>query len=190
MEISQQPPTIVSGRKKVGRPLGSVPSNKLPSLLPEMAGRQFGRLKVVSGEVVRQGKGGKPHLLVECVGCLTRSLKSYGHILEGTAGCRACSSPRQAPRWLLMRAIAAKQRCTNPKDKAFERYGARGIAFAFESPTAMAVWVQENLGLHRDMELDRINNDGPYGPGNLRYATSADQKKNMRRVGRKPKSTT
>jgi len=35
----------------------------------------------------------------------------------------------------------------------------------------MAEWVQANLGLHRDMELDRINNDGHYEPGNLQWTT-------------------
>lgn len=176
----KQPPTIVSGPKRAGRRLGSVPSNKLPSQLPEMTGRLFGRLKVVSGEVVRKKAGGKPHVLVECTSCGVRSLKDYTSLTKGSAGCRSCSSPRQAPKWLVMRAISAKQRCTNPKDTAYGRYGARGIRFEFGSPTAMAVWVQEHLGLHPEMELDRIDNDGHYAPGNLRYLTRRQNQSNKR----------
>lgn len=181
MQDSKQQQTTLSGQKKAGRRLGSVPSNKLPSQLPEMEGRLFGSLLVVSGEIVRKTKGGKPHLLTECTGCLARSLKDYSSLTRLQAGCRACGNPRSAPKWLVMRAIAAKQRCTNSNDPAYARYGARGILFRFESPTAMAVWVQENLGLHKDSELDRINNDGHYEPGNLRYLTRSQNLSNTRK---------
>lgn len=174
----KQLPITASGQKKAGRRLGSVPSNKLPSRLPELEGRQFGRLKVISGEVVRKKEHGKPHLLVECGGCGARSLKDYTSLFKGTAGCRKCGNPRSAPKWLVMRAIAAKQRCTNPNDSHYHRYGARGIRFEFSSPTAMAVWVQENLGLHKEMELDRIDNDGHYAAGNLRYLSRKQNQAN------------
>ena len=190
MPDSSQQPITKSGRKKAGVPLGTAPWHALPSRLPEMDGRLFGRLKVVSGDIVRKREKGRAHLLVECTTCWQQSLKDFTSLKNGFAGCRRCGSPRSAPKWLVMRAISAKQRCTNPNDSAFERYGGRGIRFNFSSPTAMAVWIQENLGLHREMEIDRINNDGHYEAGNLRYASSKEQKQNMRRVGRKPRSTT
>ena len=180
MPDSRQPQTTEYGPKKAGRRLGSVPSNKLPSQLQDMAGRQFGRLKVVSGEVVRKNDKGRAHLLVECSGCGARSLKEYTSLLKGTAGCRTCGNPRSAPKWLVMRAITAKQRCTNPNDGNYPGYGGRGICFNFPSPTAMAVWVQENLGLHREMQIDRINNDGHYEPGNLRYLSGKQNQANKR----------
>ena len=176
----KQHPTIASGPRKAGRPLGSVPSNKLPSQLPEMTGLLFGRLKVVSGEIVRKKEKGKAHLLTECTGCGARSLKEYTSLTKGSAGCRACGNPRAAPKWLVMRGIAAKQRCTNPNDKNYKRYGARGIEFRFQSPTHYAVWVQENLGLHKEMQIDRIENDGHYEPGNLRYLTLKQNMNNQR----------
>lgn len=37
----------------------------------------------------------------------------------------------------------------------------------------MAIWVQENLGLEPEKELDRIDNDRHYEPGNLRWSTPA-----------------
>ena len=42
----------------------------------------------------------------------------------------------------------------------------------------MAKWVMDNLGLHKDLSLDRIDNDGPYAAGNLRYATQQMQVNN------------
>jgi hypothetical protein len=45
----------------------------------------------------------------------------------------------------------------------------------------MALWVQENLGLHKDKELDRIDNEGHYEAGNLRYVTPAQNLANSRK---------
>lgn len=45
-------------------------------------------------------------------------------------------------------------------------------------------WVLESLGERPTPEhsLDRINNDGNYEPGNLRWATKSEQTLNSRRV--------
>jgi hypothetical protein len=45
----------------------------------------------------------------------------------------------------------------------------------------MAVWVKQNLGLRPRLELDRIDNDGHYEPGNLKYSTRAQQTSNTRK---------
>lgn len=76
----------------------------------------------------------------------------------------------------------AKQRCTNPNSGAFADYGGRGIEFRFPSVRAFAEWVLYNIGarptaLH---SLDRIDNDRHYEPGNLRWATRAEQARNKR----------
>ncbi len=176
-----QPPTTRSGPKRAGRRLGSVPSNKLPSVLPELVGKSFGGLMVVSEQVVRRGMRGRPHLLVRCATCGEQSLKCYTSLMRRTAGCRRCGQPRSAPKWLVQRASAAKDRCTNPHNRRFDDYGGRGIEFRFQSPTAMAVWIQTNLGLCQDMQIDRIDNDGHYEPGNLRYATASENQQNTRR---------
>lgn len=186
MQALLQLPIIWYGRKKAGRSLGSVPSNKLPSRRPELVGRRFGRLIVCSGEIFRKTKTQKPQLLTRCSSCGEEKLRDYTSVIKSIAGCRRCSHPRQVPKWLERRAIAAQQRCCNPKSKSYRNYGGRGIKFEFDSPLAMGLWVQENLGLHKDMELDRIDNDGPYAPGNLRYSTP---RQNMSHTQRKPLAT-
>jgi hypothetical protein len=50
----------------------------------------------------------------------------------------------------------------------------------FETPLAMALWIQKNLGLHKTMQIDRIDNSRHYEPGNLRYATSKQNQSNTR----------
>lgn len=71
---------------------------------------------------------------------------------------------------------AMKTRCLNKKNKAFHHYGGRGIKIFDE-------WIDsfEKFFLHvgkkpsPNHSLDRINNDGNYEPGNVRWATSHQQ---------------
>lgn len=75
---------------------------------------------------------------------------------------------------------AAKDRCINPRSKAYAWYGGRGIEFRFNSSVQAANWIMDNLGLKRHLTLDRRNNEGHYEPGNMRYATQREQILNTR----------
>lgn len=82
--------------------------------------------------------------------------------------------------------VAAKQRCTNPNARSFVYYGGRGIKFLFES---FEQFVSE-LGPKPSPEhsLDRIENDGNYEPGNIRWATASEQNRNRRKKPRRPRA--
>jgi peptidoglycan/xylan/chitin deacetylase (PgdA/CDA1 family) len=71
-----------------------------------------------------------------------------------------------------------KSRCTNPNHPSWPRYGGRGVEFRFADVETAAAWIAENLGLHAELEIDRIQNDGHYEPGNLRYATRRENNLN------------
>ena len=69
----------------------------------------------------------------------------------------------------------AKSRCINPNKKNYHRYGGRGIEFRFESFDEFFVLV----GFRPEgKSLDRINNDGHYEKGNVRWASVAEQNAN------------
>jgi hypothetical protein len=77
------------------------------------------------------------------------------------------------------------QRCTNPNASGYPNWGGRGIAVSPEwvgSFDAFLAHVGERPS--RDYSLDRIDVDGHYEPGNVRWADSATQHANTRMAQR------
>ncbi len=73
-----------------------------------------------------------------------------------------------------------KQRCLNPKNKHYDRYGGRGInvceRWLHSFPNFLADVGKRPSKQH---SLDRFpNNDGNYEPGNVRWATQSQQMRN------------
>lgn len=74
-----------------------------------------------------------------------------------------------------------KKRCYNPNDKRYEHYGARGIVVA-------DVWLKdfpafyEHVGPRPDdgqkWSIGRIDNNGNYEPGNVRWEIDEEQARN------------
>jgi hypothetical protein len=69
---------------------------------------------------------------------------------------------------------SAKRRCNNPREKAFVYYGARGVRFLFNSfPEFYKEVGPKPVGGY--YSLDRIDTNGNYEAGNVRWATPAQQ---------------
>ncbi len=75
----------------------------------------------------------------------------------------------------------AKDRCDNTNNPAYHRYGGRGIRFLFSSFEEFFTELGEKPQPKRSYGVDRIDNNGHYQKGNVRWATAKEQTRNFRR---------
>lgn len=76
--------------------------------------------------------------------------------------------------WLHMRS-----RCHSPENSSYARYGARGIQVCDGWRYSFSAFVADVGERPPGHTLDRIDNDGDYAPGNVRWAVQATQVKNQ-----------
>lgn len=109
-------------------------------------------LEAVSAEKLKSGHA-------KSCGCIKSDLRKSRIAREGTA--MGQKSPERSCY------NSARNRCTNPSNQSWPRYGGRGIEFRFDSFQQFIDCVGPRPST--DHTLDRINNDGHYEPGNVAW---------------------
>lgn len=171
----------------------------LPSL-----GDRFGRLTIVGHEI--GAYGGVPYHYAQC-DCGAAPHKVFAANLRKGAStqCAVCARKTAAQTWskryssyadvlpdvehrrrLLNRIASAIQRCGNPNTVNYEGYGHRGITVLPEWVKNRRAFLQHLLTLdgwdNPLLDMDRIDVDKGYEPGNLRFVTRAENNLNRRTV--------
>lgn len=180
-KVLQRPQDTLFTLPKVGAPLGIVPPNKSESHKPELVGRQYGSVQIIDPNLLWLGSRRRRfiHVLCECVTCGYRNVISLDNLQKGkTRGCRHCNQPEpDYPMWLYNRVQAIRARCLAKTHAHYPAYGGRGIQFKFSGVKHGTLWIMHSLGLpnfssvseRSRIQLDRIDPNGHYEPGNLRW---------------------
>ena len=184
------PRTTKSGRKDKATRFhsGELHPRWQGSHAPAKVGDRFGFWEIQNPQFVRNTKGRS--ILCRCTACGTDKLVDWRNLQLGkTKGCLCQSRRRDTYPELWQKRLgrcmtAARSRCRNPANPAWSDYGGRGITFDFNSTREAVNCIVQNLGSpsSNGMQIDRIDNNQGYRPGNLRWANSSQQKFNTRRA--------
>lgn len=95
--------------------------------------------------------------------------------------CRRYEATRRHPLSGTWRDI--KTRCYNPRSPTYQYYGARGVRMCDRWRESFADFLADVGPRPTPMHsLDRIDNDKGYEPGNVRWATADQQRRNQRQA--------
>jgi hypothetical protein len=102
-------------------------------------------------------------------GCLTRTIPPDGKRRHRKTG------SKEHFVWLSM-----IRRCTNPRQRSYERYGGRGIRVCDRWRRSFEAFLSDMGHCPPGLTLERMDNEKGYQPDNCRWATWIDQANNTR----------
>lgn len=152
----------------------------------DLKGRIFGRLFVIKQDNTSK----RVKWICKCE-CGNYKSISATHLKSGATTSCGCYQKEKASESnkthnkthssLYNRWKSIKQRCNNPNNKSFPNYGGRDIKICeewmnFENFYNWAI----NNGYSKELQLDRIDNNGNYEPNNCRWAKAIDNNHNRR----------
>ena len=77
-----------------------------------------------------------------------------------------------------------KERCISSKHPSYKNYGGRGIRVCFKSSDEFVEYVMQVLCVDpRGLQIDRVDNNGDYEKGNIRFVTRSENNLNKRNFG-------
>lgn len=161
----------------------------LPTKAKDITGQRFGRLIAIGPVSQTKHKGIKWLVRCDCGGQKVILAHNLVCGLTKSCGCLQrdwCSLPKSHGKsrsrlyhlWNLM--------LSRVKSSGRKNYFGRGITVCQEWQESFEAFDSCVSALphcgEKGYSLDRINNDGNYEPGNVRWATSAEQSRNTRRT--------
>ena len=151
----------------------------------DLIGQRFGRLLVVSQT---KHHGEKIAWICKC-DCGKNTEVTTSKLRNGntvSCGCHRDEIKKKHGLWGTRLYIIwgnMVQRCTNSNNNNYPNYGGRGISICDEWRNdfkSFYNWAIAN-GYSDNLQIDRINNDGDYEPGNCRWLTAINNLNNTSR---------
>lgn len=143
--------------------------------LSKIIGLAHGNLTVISAERRIQLNGWRSEIWCECLcNCGNKKWIRYGNIKNKLT--KSCGCYRYKPHKLDTIFYQIKQRCNNPNNHAAKWYHDKGIKCMFKSGRDLHKEVGDRPS--RNHSIDRIDSNGNYEPGNIRWATTKEQARN------------
>ncbi len=159
----------------------------------DLTGRQYDHITVLS--VVENSGGTGRHKMWNCkCDCGKEFTVAGSHLTSGkVTQCRACANREAATKHgysndpLHRRWYGMIKRCYRENNNSYSHYGGRGITICdewgagdindIEGFLRFRQWSVDH-GFSPELEIDRIDVDGPYAPWNCRWIPKIDQRYN------------
>jgi hypothetical protein len=154
----------------------------------DLTGARFGRWSVLA-HLGRPSKEDRDHRWLCRCDCGTERAVNGGDLRAGKSQCCGCTKGQhwkanppalkhgfaRTPTYYVW--CGMRERCRNPNNKSYKRYGGRGIRVCerWEDYTNFLADMGERPA---GLTLERKNNNGNYEPGNCVWATYSEQSNN------------
>lgn len=158
---------------------------------PELIGKIFGRLEVISFDYQKTKDKDVPYYWCRCSCGNVKSIEKYSLTRNLTKSCGCLnreihsenkthgdSKSKLYDLWVNM-----KQRCLNPDNPSYKNYGGRGIGIYkpwIDSYETFKEFAINNDYIESITTIDRTDNDKGYFPDNVRFVSNTINQNNRR----------
>lgn len=188
---------ILAQAPAISNSVGSAP---IKPRNPTPIGQKFNRLLIIADapDVIRKNNSLRRRVQCLCE-CGKTKIIDYWRVTSGTTKSCGCFQKEQTAKVSTTHGHAAKnskkrtkeyhawshikQRCTNPNNKSYQDYGGRGITVCKSWLDSFEQFLND-VGYApslQDISIGRIDNNGNYEPGNVRWEQRTEQNSNTRR---------